>query len=426
MSFIDIFSPSGHSNRVVIVGGGFGGTELALRINKIQYEVVLLDRHNYLTFQPLLYQVATGGLEPDSVAYPLRKIFGKKKKVLFRLANVQSVDAAKKVVRTDIGDICYDKLVLATGSVSNFFGQETTRQHALSLKSVTDALDIRSFILQNFEKALLERDPVIRESYLNLVVVGAGPTGVEIVGALSELRAHVLPSDYPDLDLSHMRIMLVEADSKVLGAMSATSSENAIRQLRELQVDIRLGVRLMEYNGEKAVFSTGETIQTRSLFWTAGVMGNMVPGFPASSLVRGNRLLVDACNRVAGYDDVYALGDIASMESPAGPHPMLAPVAIQQARNLADNFGKAPDADWTHFNYRDKGTMATIGRSRAVADIKKLHLKGFIAWIAWLFIHLILLVGFRNKLVVMLNWIWNYFSYDRAIRLIIRPYKNIH
>lgn len=421
---MDIFNKEKARKRVLIVGSGFGGIEIGRRLDSRKYEVLVLDKQNYLTFQPLLYQVATGGLEPDSVAYPLRKIFRRKMNVTFRVAEVDKVEPAINSVHTSIGILPYDILVLATGSKTNHFGMKEIQENSLSLKSVTDALDMRSFILQNFEAALLSREVEEKKSLMNFIVAGAGPTGVEIAGALAELRNHVLPNDYPELDLSLMNIVLVDASDKVLNVMSEYASRNAHKQLEQLGIRILTGVKLERYNGKEAFLSSGEILKSKALIWTAGVMGNGIVGLDASNYNRGNRILTDEYNKVKGSENIFAIGDVAAIVAADGTaHPMLAPVAMQQGKQLAANLNLDEGKKWKAFRYTDRGTMATIGRSRAVADLKFTHLKGFPAWIAWLFIHLMLLVGFRNRLIVLINWIWNYLSYDRAIRLIIRPYR---
>ena len=418
---MDIFSKKNDSKRIVIIGAGFGGIEIVKGLNTSKYEILLIDKHNYFTFQPLLYQVATGGLEPDSVAYPIRKIISKKHNVVFRMAEVMEIQTTLKQIKTNIGLLPYDILILACGAKTNFFGMKETMENALSLKTVTDSLNMRSFILQNFEAALLSSDKEVQKRLMNFVIVGGGPTGVEISGSLAELKRHVLPNDYPELDLSMMNINIVESSNNVLDAMSDFSKRKSKKQLEELGVKIMLNTQLVSYDGKVATLKDGTQISTSALIWTAGVMGNIPIGFSPDIIVRGNRLSVDEYNRIKGTEDVFAIGDVASMEN--NPHPMLAPVAMQQGKNLAKNLNKKNISEWKKFIYSDKGTMATIGRSRAVADLKFIHLKGILAWLAWLFIHLMLLVGFRNRVIVFFNWVWNYFSYDKAIRLIIRPYK---
>ena len=418
---MDIFKLKSSIKRIVVIGGGFGGIEVIKQINTRKFEVLLIDKHNYFTFQPLLYQVATGGLEPDSVAYPIRKILSKHAGIVFRMADVFQINPQTNIINTNIGSLPYDILILACGSVTNFFGMEGMNKHSLNLKTVTDSLNLRSFILQNFEAALLSQEKEYQNRLMNFIVVGGGPTGVEISGSLAELKRHVLPSDYPELDLSMMNITIIESSGNVLDAMSEFSKKKSKKQLEDLGVKLILNTQVVSYNGTEAMLNNGSTISTSALIWTAGVKGNIPEGFDAGLVVKGNRLNVDEFNRVNGLENVYAIGDIAAVEGNA--HPMLAPVAMQQGKNLAKNFNRKKDSAWNKFNYFDKGTMATIGRSRAVADLKFIHLQGIFAWLAWLFIHLMLLVGFRNRVIVFFNWLWNYISYDKAIRLIIRPYK---
>ncbi len=418
---MEIFSLNTNTKRIIILGGGFGGIEIARRIDSKKFEVLLIDKQNYFTFQPLLYQVATGGLEPDSVAYPLRKIISKNRNVVFRMGEVTKIEHGKRELETTIGVLPYNILVIACGAMTNFFGMKELEENALSLKSVTDALNMRSFILQNFEAALLSKDKKEQNRLMNFVIVGGGPTGVEVSGALAELKKHVLPHDYPELDISMMAVTILESGSNVLDAMSSYAKQQTKKQLEEIGVTLMMNSQLISYDGKEAKLKDGTVIPTSALIWTAGVKGNVPEGLMPEVIVRGNRISVDDFNRIKGMKDVFAIGDIASMES--GSHPMLAPVAMQQGKNLAKNLNLKNENEWKKFIYSDKGTMATIGRSRAVADIKFIHIKGFFAWMAWLFIHLMLLVGFRNRVIVFINWMWNYFSYDRAIRLIIRPYK---
>jgi NADH dehydrogenase len=418
---MDVYKLNIDKKRIVIVGGGFGGIELAKRLKTQKFEVLLLDRNNYFTFQPLLYQVATGGLEPDSIAYPLRKIISENENVIFRMAEVKAIKQNQNQIDTDIGLLPYNILILASGSETNFFGMKDLPEYSLKMKSVTDALNLRSFILQNFETALLTNDAEVQKRLMNFVIVGGGPTGVEVAGSLAELKRHVLPMDYPELNISMMGITIIESSANVLDAMSDYSKRNSRKQLEGIGVKLLLNSQLVSYNGKEARLKDGTVLETSSLIWTAGVKGSIPEGFKPEIIVRGNRLTVDDYNRVKGFENIFAIGDNASMES--GVHPMLAPVAMQQGKNLAKNLNRKEEKNWKKFKYFDKGTMATIGRSRAVADLKFIHLKGFLAWMSWLFIHLMLLVGFRNRVIVFLNWLWNYFSYDKAIRLIIRPYK---
>jgi NADH dehydrogenase len=415
--------PRSEHPRVVILGGGFGGIQLARRLRRKPLQVVLVDRHNYHTFQPLLYQVATGGLEPDSIAYPLRKIFAGQKNFFFRMAEALEIRPAENRVITSEGDVAYDYLVVATGGATHYFGLTNLQKHALPLKTVPDALDLRSLLLQNFEKAQTLGE---HGGLLNVVVVGGGPTGVEVAGALGEFRRHVVPSDYAGLQPGNVNIWLVEAVDRLLGAFSEKSSESATRCLERLGVQVRLNTTVKDYDGEKATLGDGTVLHAACLVWSAGVKGSFPSGLGEHAAARGNRLKVDAFNRVEGHENVFAIGDAAFMTAdtawPAG-HPMVAQPAIQQGRLLARNLERLLNkTPLTPFRYRDLGSLATVGRNKAVAEFGRLRFGGFTAWVLWLAIHLVSLVGFRNRIVVFVNWVWNYFSYDRAIRLIIRPY----
>ena len=409
--------------RIVIIGGGFAGLELAKSLANKPFQVILLDKNNHFTFQPLLYQVATGGLEPNSIAYPLRRKFRKAKNVHVRLAEVHELNPHLNVLSTSIGDIQYDYLVIATGSQPNFFGLDKTR--LLPLKSVPQALQMRNHVMRQFEKAAVAKSEAERSAYTNFVVVGAGPTGVELAGALGEMKRYVLPKDYPELDFSIMNIHLVEGLDSVLSAMSDKSSVAAKKALESLGVEIHLNTLIKDYDGEQ-IEVNGQIIPTRNLIWTAGVKPATIEGMEDAISERG-RIKVNEYNQVLSYSNIYAIGDVAEMTSDQFPkgYPMLAPVAVQQGQQLGKNFiRKAQDKPMLPFKYLDKGTMATIGRNRAVADIGQLHLKGFFAWLAWMFVHLMTLVGYRNKAVVLVNWIYNYFTYDKALRLIIKRGNN--
>lgn len=417
--------PENNQPRVVIIGGGFGGITLAAALKRAPVQVVMFDKHNYHTFQPLLYQVATGGLEPDSIAFPIRKLFKRHRNFYFRMAEVERVDAAAHTVHTSIGDIRYDYLVIATGSRTNFFGMEGLEQRAHSMKNIPEALDLRSLILQNFESAVLTSDLEERNALMNFVVVGAGPTGVETAGALAELKKHILPKDYPELDLRRMQIHLIEAGENVLPGMSDESSGNAMKALERLGVNVWLETRVQEYDGETVFTNVDKALPARTVIWSAGVIGNTLPGLE-SALASGSRLQVNGINAVAGMDDVFAIGDVALMKTEAYPfgHPMVAPVAIQHAETLAANLKRSlKGKEWKPFSYRDKGSMATIGRNKAVVDKGKMRFRGRLAWMMWMAVHLFSLAGFRNRLVVFTNWFWSYLTYDKGTRLIIRPYK---
>ncbi len=416
--------PNSELPRLVIIGGGFGGLELIKRLPVSLFQIVLLDKHNYHTFQPLLYQVATAGLEPDSVAYPLRKIFQKRPDVFFRMSEVERIDSEQKVIHTAVGTLDYDYLVLATGSTTNFFNNAAFEHLAMGMKNIPEALDIRSLLLQNFEKALLTSDLKERESLMNIVVVGAGPTGVELAGALAELRRNVLPTDYPDLDFRRMTIHLVEADKRVLPTMSEQASRKAKKYLQDLGVSLWLETRVIDYNG-KTIITNKKPMHTQTFIWAAGVKGAPPQGLAADYFTRAQRIQVDPYHRVVGIDGVYAIGDVAAVITEKSPHghPMVAQVAIQSGRQLAQNLiRQKKNKKLRPFKFKDKGSLATVGRTLAVADFPFWKTQGLIAWFAWMFVHLMALVGFRNKMVVFLNWAYNFFNYNGDIRLIIRPF----
>jgi NADH dehydrogenase len=417
--------PKGNKPRIVIVGGGFGGIELAKNLRNKDVEVMMLDKHNYHTFQPLLYQVASGGLEADSIAFPLRKIFKGQKNLTFRVTKVKNVRSAENSIETSIGTFEYDYLVLATGTTSNFFGNVEIEKNAMPMKSIPEALNLRSLILQNLEAAQIATDPLERAGLLNFVVVGGGPTGVETAGALAELKKHVLKSDYPELNVDDVNIYLIEGSPELLGAMSVQAQRKSADFLHELGVTIMNNARVQSYDGNALSLADGQKIPSATVIWSAGVKGVVLDGLNTEVIVRGDRLKVNEINLVDGYTNIFAIGDVAAMiteEFPNG-HPGVAPAAIQQgtllAKNLVSIIEKRPTAP---FKYFDKGTMATVGRNRAVVDLHKIRFQGVFAWFTWMFVHLMTLVGFRNKLVVFVNWVWSYFSYDRGTRLIIRPF----
>ena len=416
------------SMKIVIIGGGFGGIELAKKLRDQNVEVTILDKHNYHTFQPLLYQVATGGLEADSIAFPIRKIFKGQKNLTFRVTEVEKVIPEENKLLTTIGEITYDHLVIATGSTSNFFGQAEIEQNAMPMKSIPEALNLRSLILQNLEAALIAKDKETEAKLLNFVIVGGGPTGVETAGAIAELKKHVLKNDYPELDIHHVNIYLIEGSPELLGPMSKQSQVKSQEFLEELGVTVYTNSRVQSYDGNLLTLVDGRTILAATVIWSAGVKAVVIDGLNPECTVRGNRLKVDSINKVDCYQNIYAIGDVAAMitdETPNG-HPGVAPVAIQQGKLLAKNLINIINGKPTErFRYFDKGAMATVGRNRAVVDINKIHFQGIFAWFTWMFVHLMTLVGFRNKLVVFVNWVWSYFSYDRGTRLIIRPFQRV-
>lgn len=422
---ISIRIPKTSLPRVVIIGGGFAGIRLVKKLEGAGMQIVMFDRHNYHTFQPLLYQVATAGLEPDSIAGPLRKLFGDMKNFYFRYATVERINPDRRTVSTSIGDIEYDYLVIANGTKTNYFGNEGIFKNAFPLKQIPQALDLRSQILQNFEKAVLINQPDKAQSLLNFVIVGGGPTGVEVAGALGELKLHVLPKDYPELDLSKMKIYLVEGMNRLLSAMSQRASKKSLKYLKRFDVEVKLNTIVTAYDGDTVVLNDGTEIPCETLVWAAGVMGNIIEGIPREC-VEKSRILVNEYNQVQGFERVFAIGDIAMMKTDEHPkgHPMLAPVAIQQGEHLGKNLRNMLQGKIMRpFKYFDKGSMATVGRNKAVVDLPgRGSFGGFVAWLIWMFIHLVSIIGFRNKLVVMSNWLWNYVTYDRGTRLIIRKF----
>lgn len=421
--------PATDQPRLVIIGGGFAGLYLAKHLQKANLQIVLLDRNNFHAFQPLLYQVATAMLEPEAVASSFRKIFKDQKNFHFRMVGVRRIDPAYKIVTTDAGCLEYDMLVIATGVRTNFYGMEDIARHAFTMKNVPDAIAIRQRIFDNFEKALMIKDEDERNALMNIVIVGGGPTGIEIAGAIGELKKFILPYDYRELDLHRMRIHLVEATDRLLAGMSDKAASLARKGLEKFSVNLLLNTKITAYDGKTAMTADGRKLKTRMLVWVAGMTADIPVGLERIETIGEGRIRVDWYNGVKGYEDIYAIGDVASVvtkDTPQG-HPMLAPVAIQQAKNLAENLSlliTCKEEGMKPFRYNDRGIMATIGRNRAIVEAPGFSFGGWLAWLAWLFVHLLTLVGFRNKVIAFINWAWNYFSYDRGMRLIIRPRKN--
>ncbi len=413
--------------RIVIIGGGFAGVALAKKLSKQEVQVVLLDKNNYHTFQPLLYQVSTGGLEPDSIAYPIRKILKDFPNFYFRLANVEEISTNKNKIKTNIGNLKFDYLVVATGSTTNFFGNTEVEKHGMAMKTIPQSLNLRSLILENFEDALLTSDLNERNALMNFVIVGGGPTGVELAGALAEIKKGILPKDYPDLDTRLAQIHIIQSSDCILKGMSAKASKKAEDFLEKLGVNVWKNVRVTNYDGKTVTTNTDLTFETATLVWAAGVKGATIKGLDANAFItHGNRILVNEFNQVKGFKHVFAIGDIACLVNDEFPQgfPMMAQPAIQQGDQLGDNILKLIEAKpMTPFSYKDKGAMATIGRNKAVVDLKNFKFQGIFAWYVWMFVHLFFLIGFRNRMVVFVNWVYNYVRFDREARLIIRPFK---
>ena len=412
--------------QIIIIGAGFGGLAIAKAFRNKKVDVLLIDQNNYHNFQPLMYQVATGGLEPYSIAYPVRRIFRTCRNVTFRMAKVKSVNLEKKRLKTSIGIINFDYLIIATGSQNNYFSFEPIKKKLFPLKSIPDALNMRSFIFQNLEKSLTKLTNETVEEVLSIAVVGGGPAGIELAGALAEMKRYVIPKDFPDLDTSKLSINLYQSPSRLLCSMSEEASLKSLEYLRNLGINVFLNSRVVDYDGDLLTLKDGTTFQTDTVIWTAGVKGAPIGGLTEGTIVGGNRIEVDEFNKVIGTDAVFAIGDVAAhitSENPKGL-PMLAPVAQQQGKHLAKNILNLVKAEPLNpFIYKNKGTMATIGRKKAVVDLPNWKFQGFFAWIFWMFVHIISLVGFRNSIVAFLDWMRNYFTYDRPLGLIIRPYK---
>lgn len=411
--------------RVVIVGAGFGGLTLAQKLAKENVQVVLIDKNNYHQFQPLFYQVAMAGLEPSSISFPLRKVFQKRKNVHIRITKVREIFLEKKRIRTDLGEIWYDYLVLGMGTNTNFFGMQNIIENAIPMKSVSEAIYLRNRVLENFEAALSTRDQDAIAGLMTMVVVGGGPTGTEVSGTLAEMKKMILPKDYPELDFDMMKIYIFESSDEILKVMSDEASVKSREYLEELGVTVRVNERIDDYVDGYAITSTGDRIRTDNLIWSAGVIANKIDGFPAEIFTRGGRIKVNAFNQMEGHENLFAVGDMALMSGdpdfPEG-HPQLAQPALQQGKLLATNLIKLMKGEsMKPFRYTDLGSMATIGRNKAVVDLPKWKFQGIFAWYVWMFVHLMSILGVKNKVLVFINWFWSYITYDQSLRLIIRP-----
>ena len=410
--------------RIVIIGAGFAGLKLARSLFNSGYQVVIIDKNNYHQFQPLFYQVATAGLEPSAISFPLRILFQKQKRFHFRIAELLEINPDKKIITTTIGELNYDYLVIAAGGTTNFFGNIDIEKHAFTMKSVSDAILIRNTILENYEKALNHTNQEKMAAYLNMVIVGGGPTGVELAGALAEMKKNILPKDYPELDFNLMKIHLFEAAGNLLSGMSEKSGARALEYLHRLDVDVKLNTQVVDASKGEVLLKDGSVHRTHTLIWAAGVKAINMKGLPGSTLGHAGRLLVDEFNKILGTTNLFAIGDICLMQNETTPkgHPQVAQVAIQQAKNLAKNLrNEKACKSWQKFVYKDKGSLATVGHNLAVADLPGMHFNGFVAWVLWSAVHLMSIIGVKNRFFIMWDWIWNYFSYNQTLRLLIKP-----
>jgi NADH:ubiquinone reductase (H+-translocating) len=412
--------------RVIVIGGGFGGLEVVKGLKGTKAQTVLFDRYNHHCFQPLLYQVATSALETSSIVFPFRKRFANAPDFYFRLADVTAIRHDSNCIETSIGSVKYDYLVIASGAETNFYGMKDVERNAHPMKTIIDAIKLRNIVIRNLETALLTDDKELMNSLMDFVIVGGGPTGVELAGAISELKRYIFPRDYPELEVSQMDIHLIEATPRLLNGMSDIAGQKALEYLEGMGVHVHLNTAVKSYDGYEVIFNSGQKLISKTLIWAAGVKGNSIAGLTADSLGRSARVKVDEFNRVKGHENIFAIGDVALMEGdpdfPNG-HPMMAPPAMQQGKLVAENIDRLINAkSMKPFRYKDKGSMATVGRNKAVVDMKSVKFQGFFAWFVWMFVHLISLIGFRNKFFVLLSWLWSYFSYDKSNRLIIaRP-----
>jgi NADH dehydrogenase len=409
--------------KIVIIGGGFAGLQLAKKLNNKNKKVIVLDRVNHHMFQPLFYQVACGRIEPSNISFPFRKIFQNSRNIQFRLTEVKEIIPSLNKVITDEAEFSYDKLVIATGCKTNFFGNKDLESRAFGMKNTQEAISIRNHVLLTFEKLILEKSRSDDGNW-NIVIVGSGPTGVELAGAFAEMKKEILPRDYPYMNFDHLKIILVSSTEKPLAVMSKEAQEQSEKYLKDLGVDFLSGEYVTDYDGDKVHMKSGMEIPSNNVIWAAGVTGNIIDGFSQEHIVK-NRYIVDRFNKIKGFNNIYAIGDIAYMETPKYPqgHPQVANVAINQAKNLGKNILKKNISEWAEYEYDDKGSLATIGKHRAVVDLPFLKFQGFLAWYFWMFLHLMLILSVRNKLAVFFNWMWSYFNKDSSLRLIILSNK---
>lgn len=409
--------------KIIIIGGGFAGLQLAKTLNNKNKKVIVLDKVNHHMFQPLFYQVACGRIEPSNISFPFRKIFQQSRNTQFRLTEVREIDAANNKVITDEAEFTYDKLIIATGCKTNFFGNKDLEGKAFGMKNTQEAIGIRNHVLITFEKLIIEKSRSDDGNW-NIVIVGSGPTGVELAGAFAEMKKEILPRDYPYMNFDNLKIILISSTEKPLAVMSPEAQVQSEKYLKDLGVTFMSEEYVTDYDGDKVHMKSGKSIPSNNVIWAAGVTGNVVDGFPQDKLNR-NRYIVDRFNKIKGYDNIYAIGDISYMETPKYPqgHPQVANVAINQAKNLGKNFLKKNSGEWKEYEYEDKGSLATIGKHRAVVDLPFIKFQGFFAWYFWMFLHLMLILSVRNKLAVFFNWMWSYFNKDSSLRLIILPNK---
>ena len=407
---------------IVIIGGGFAGLNLAKELDKNKFRVTILDKNNFHSFPPLFHQIASSGLEPSSISFPFRREMRRLKNTNYHFGEVLAIDSKNSTVRTQFETIKYDQLVIASGTTNNFFNQPELKEKVHTLKSTAEAIRLRNEILDRLERACITTDRERRRQLLSFVVVGGGPSGVEVAGALGEMKRYILNKEYPEIDIDDVRVILIEGTDRFLRTMSERASHDAKVYLGHLMIETRLNCMMKSYENNVLHLSTGEEIYCETLIWTAGITGNKINGICDDSITRGNRYIVDSNCKIKGYDNIYALGDIAYLEDESHPngYPQVAQVAIQQAKHLAKQLNTGAD---TAFKYVDKGSMATIGRNRAVCDLKFAYLYGRPAWATWMFIHLISILGMRNKVNVLINWVWAYLFYTTSLRLLIRPVK---
>lgn len=411
-------------DKIVIIGGGFAGLNFARYLNgKCDKKVVLIDKLNHHMFQPLFYQVASARIEPSNISFPFRKIFQKSKNVQFRLSEVKKVIPEENLIITENHKFSYDKLVIATGCKTNFYGNEKMERLAFGMKNTQEAISIRNHVLLTFEKLIIEKKGSDNGNW-NIVIVGSGPTGVELAGAFAEMKKDILPRDYPRMNFEDLKIILISATSSPLAMMSGDSQNSSQKYLKELGVEFISEDLVTDYDGDKVFLKSGKQIPSNNVIWAAGVTGNNIDGLE-DAIYKGNRYIVDRFNKVKGYENIFAIGDIAYMETPLYPngHPQMANVAINQGKNLAKNFLRKKTSDWNPYEYDDKGSMATIGKHKAVVDLPKFKFQGIFAWYLWMFLHLMLILSVRNKIAIFFNWLWSYFNKDSSLRLIILPTK---